>query len=190
MLTFRVSASRSKAPYFFAESIIEVWGQWGTSGSARRGMQLHQAVIFLFFSVFFLSWRRNSSRGKFKSGLAKWRRCEGLNTAPLPKYCLVGKRGEGTVSSSEVFNVLAEQVKGNLPVGIVYSYVLGLHSLDSLSWVSFLSCPSNRRAINEKWSTEENIGDTGFFSGTVGAVCPYFVNLHYCILSTQYYFMV
>lgn len=81
MLTFRVSASKSKAPYFYAESIIEVWGQWGTSHSARRGMNLHQTDIFLFCFFFFLSWRRNSSRGTFKSGLMERRRCEGLNMA-------------------------------------------------------------------------------------------------------------
>lgn len=83
MLTFRVSASKSQAPYFCAESIIEVWGQWATGHSARRGMQLHQAVIFLV--CFFLSCRRNSSWGIFKSGLTEKRRCEGLNTTPLPK---------------------------------------------------------------------------------------------------------
>lgn len=87
MLTFRVSACKSKAPYFYAESIIEVWGQWGTSHSARRGMNLHQTDIFLFFSFlflfFFLSWRRNSSRGTFKSGLTERRRCEGLNMAAI-----------------------------------------------------------------------------------------------------------
>lgn len=75
-------------------------GQWGTSHSARWGMQLHQAVIFSFLLfLFLLSWWRNSSRGTFKSGLMEKGRCEGLNT-PAKKYRLIGERREGTASSS------------------------------------------------------------------------------------------
>lgn len=44
----------------------------------------------------------------------------------------------------------------------VYSEVLGLHGLDSQTWVSFLSCPSNLRAINGKLSSEENTDNTSF----------------------------
>lgn len=48
MLTFRVSASKSKAPYVCAESITEVWVS--EVQATLLGMQLHQAIFsFLFF---------------------------------------------------------------------------------------------------------------------------------------------
>lgn len=69
----------------------------------------HFSLLFLF-----LSWRRNHSKSKFKSGLTERGRCEGLNMAPLPKILSWGKRREGTISCSEVFNVMTEKVKQNL----------------------------------------------------------------------------
>lgn len=99
MLTFRVSASMLHTSYFCAESIINVWGQWGTSHSARRGTQLHQAVTFLFFFFFFFfvkSWGETAQGLNFKAN--DKRRCESFIMHPLPKIKSL-KHSKGTIGS-------------------------------------------------------------------------------------------
>ncbi len=88
---------------------------------------------------------------------------------------------------------MAERAKGNLPVCTVYNEVLGLHGLDSQTWVS-LSCPSNLRAINGKLSSEENIDITSYCRCSMSSFCESAV-LHFvktisfsvCIVSQSFF---
>lgn len=110
-------------------------------------MQLHQAVIFLsFFSPFlFFSYKASGERALGVNLKVVWQRKEDVKPwiqLLCQKYCLAGKWREGTVNSSEVSNVMTEQVKGNLPVCTVYSLILGLvwiHRVGSLLQLSFKS---------------------------------------------------
>lgn len=131
----------------------------------------HFSLLFLF-----LSWRRNRSRGKFKSGLKERRRCESLSMALLPKI-LSHREKAPSVFLKFLMSRLSKWRKTCLPS--VYSLVLGLHGLDSQSWASLLSCPLNLRAIDDKVYTEEN---TCLFPDTIDAVCPHCEYLDHCIL--------
>lgn len=165
MLTFRVSTSRSKALYYCTESTTEVTGQWVTSHCETRHATVNHH--FSFHSFAFLEEKQ--LWGKCKSGLTDWR-CEGLNKAPRPKILSCrDTRGKALSVPLKFYNVLAEQVKGNLPVlmftVMFWACIVWIH------WVGTLFKLSFKSVGHYKWCTLENIQKTkGCFSVTVGVM--------------------